>query len=148
MIVGPYGCGKTTVTGTIISNLQNTSRDKVKVLAVAPSNAATDHMTEALDRHGLKVLRVVAKSQEPKIDSSLTISQYCLHIKLKLMNHPEGITPSEKNKKETEESMKLIEEADVILTTYASARMETITSAGKFTAIIIDTFIDTCFHKK
>jgi superfamily I DNA and/or RNA helicase len=137
LIVGPYGCGKTSVIGTIVSNLLSSS-DQSKVLAVAPSNAATDNLTEALVRDGLKVLRIVAKSHEAKIDSSMPISQHCLHSKLKLVSYAEGLTPSEKNKKETEESIKLVEEADVILTTCASARMDVVKSVGKFSAVIMD----------
>lgn len=123
--------------GTIVSNLLSSS-DQSKVLAVAPSNAATDNLTEALVRDGLKVLRIVAKSHEAKIDSSMPISQHCLHSKLKLVSYAEGLTPSEKNKKETEESIKLVEEADVILTTCASARMDVVKSVGKFSAVIMD----------
>jgi superfamily I DNA and/or RNA helicase len=137
LIVGPYGCGKTSVIGTIVSNLLSSS-DQSKVLAVAPSNAATDNLTEALVRDGLKVLRIVAKSHEAKIDSCMPISQHCLHSKLKLVSYAEGLTPSEKNKKETEESIKLVEEADVILTTCASARMDVVKSVGKFSAVIMD----------
>jgi hypothetical protein len=137
LIVGPYGCGKTSVTGSIISNLLSKSEGG-KVLGVAPSNAATDNLTESLAEQGLKVLRIVAKSHESKIDSSMPISQHCLHAKLKLISYPDGATQSERNKLEAEESMKMVEEADIILSTCASSRMGVIKSVGKFSAIIMD----------
>ena len=136
LIVGPYGCGKTTVIGSIISNLINNSED-IKVLAVAPSNQATNHLTEALARVGLKVLRIVAKSHEAKIDSSMPISKHCLHIKLKQIE-ADGLTPSEKNKLEEEETSKALKEASIILTTCSAARMNAVKSIGRFSAIIMD----------
>jgi len=56
IIHGPPGTGKTTTLVAAIAELCKT--DKKPVLVTAPSNAATDHITQELGREGLRVVRV------------------------------------------------------------------------------------------
>ena len=138
LIVGPYGCGKTTVIGSIISNLTDAqNKPGNKVLAVAPSNEATNHLAMSLARAGHKVLRIVAKSYEGKIDKSMPISEHCLHMKIN-DRYQELETPAERTKRVEEECNKAINDANVILTTCAAAKMEMVKSMGKFSAIVMD----------
>lgn len=56
IIHGPPGTGKTTTLVAAIAELCKT--EKKPVLVTAPSNAATDHITQELGRQGLRVVRV------------------------------------------------------------------------------------------
>ena len=51
LVVGTPGCGKSSTIATIVHNIAL----KGQVLAVAPSNAATDNLTELLLKAGMKV---------------------------------------------------------------------------------------------
>ena len=138
LIFGPYGCGKTSVIVSIVQNL----KDEGKVLAVAPSNLASDHLTESLAGKGLKVLRVVGKARQ-KINSA--VDEHCLHIKVRDMIGDLGeLVPSEIAKMEREAREQIIDAAEVIITTCASASCEAVKSISKFSAIIVDEACQVC----
>ncbi|ETO13084.1 hypothetical protein RFI_24291, partial [Reticulomyxa filosa] len=62
LIQGPPGTGKTVTAAAIVYHLVAQKKDKV--LVVAPSNTAVDHLTLKLHATGMKVVRVAAKSRE------------------------------------------------------------------------------------
>ncbi|VDD79775.1 unnamed protein product [Mesocestoides corti] len=62
LIQGPPGTGKTVTSATIVYHLSQIHQRKV--LVVAPSNTAVDQLCEKIDRTGLKVVRVCARSRE------------------------------------------------------------------------------------
>lgn len=66
LIQGPPGTGKTVTSATLIYHLVQQFKDDVdrgKVLVVAPSNVAVDHLTEKIRSTGLDVVRVPARSR-------------------------------------------------------------------------------------
>lgn len=65
---GPPGTGKTVTTASIVYHLVR--QNQGKVLVCAPSNIAVDQLTEKINKTGVKVVRVAAKSREA-IDSSV-----------------------------------------------------------------------------
>ena len=62
LIQGPPGTGKTVTSATIIYQLVKLHGGPV--LVCAPSNTAVDQLCEKVDKTGLKVVRVCAKSRE------------------------------------------------------------------------------------
>ena len=74
LIQGPPGTGKTVTSATIIYQL--VKQHGGPVLVCAPSNTAVDQLCEKVDKTGLKVLRVCAKSREA-LDSP--VSRLALH---------------------------------------------------------------------
>ncbi len=62
LIQGPPGTGKTATSATIVYYLSRIHHRKV--LVVAPSNTAVDQLCEKIDRTGLRVVRVCARSRE------------------------------------------------------------------------------------
>lgn len=62
LIQGPPGTGKTVVSTTIVYHLVQMTKEPV--LVCAPSNVAVDQLAERIERTGLKVVRVAAKSRE------------------------------------------------------------------------------------
>ena len=62
LIQGPPGTGKTVTSATVVFHLAKMNLGQV--LACAPSNVAVDHLTEKIDKTGLKVVRLCAKSRE------------------------------------------------------------------------------------
>ena len=62
LIQGPPGTGKTVTSAAIVYHLANL--DVGKILVCAPSNIAADQLSEKIEKIGLKVVRVCAKSRE------------------------------------------------------------------------------------
>ena len=62
LIQGPPGTGKTVTSAAIVYHLAKL--DVGKVLVCAPSNIAADQLSEKIEKIGLKVVRVCAKSRE------------------------------------------------------------------------------------
>lgn len=62
LIQGPPGTGKTVTSSSIVYHLSQLGNGPV--LVCAPSNVAVDHLTERIDRTGLRVVRIAAKSRE------------------------------------------------------------------------------------
>jgi hypothetical protein len=62
LIQGPPGTGKTVTSASIVYHLSQLNSGPV--LVCAPSNVAVDHLTERIDRTGLRVVRIAAKSRE------------------------------------------------------------------------------------
>lgn len=60
LIQGPPGTGKTVTSASIVYHLSQ----RGKVLVVASSNVAVDHLTDKINQTGLRVVRVMAKSRE------------------------------------------------------------------------------------
>ena len=78
LIQGPPGTGKTVTSATIIYQLVKLHGGPV--LVCAPSNTAVDQLCEKVDKTGLKVVRVCAKSREA-LDSP--VSHLALHNQIK-----------------------------------------------------------------
>eukprot|EP00056_Hartaetosiga_gracilis_P013196 m.216508 g.216508 ORF g.216508 m.216508 type:complete len:1084 (+) comp13806_c1_seq1:31-3282(+) len=72
LIQGPPGTGKTVTSATLVYHLVQIAqeRQKGKVLVVAPSNIAVDHLTEKIHKTGVKVVRVTSTSRQD-IESSV-----------------------------------------------------------------------------
>ena len=62
LIQGPPGTGKTVTSATIVYQL--VKQHGGPILVCAPSNTAVDQLTEKVERTGLKVVRLCAKSRE------------------------------------------------------------------------------------
>lgn len=75
---GPPGTGKTVTSATIVHHLVKQTGGPV--LVCAPSNIAVDQLTEKIDKTGLKVVRLCAKSREA-IDSP--VSFLALHNQIR-----------------------------------------------------------------
>lgn len=79
LIQGPPGTGKTVTTAAIVYNL--VQKKVGKILVVANSNTAIDHITEKIHRTGVKVIRIVSKRREYMKDS---LSFLSLHDQIKM----------------------------------------------------------------
>nr|CAH8825043.1 unnamed protein product [Trichobilharzia regenti] len=75
LIQGPPGTGKTVTSASIVYHLSQIHQKKV--LVVAPSNTAVDQLCEKIDRTGLKVVRLCARSREALASP---VSRLMLHI--------------------------------------------------------------------
>lgn len=82
LIQGPPGTGKTVTSATIIYHLAKMSQNQV--LVCAPSNVAVDQLCERINRTGLKVVRLTAKSRE---DVESSVSFLALHEQVRLAEH-------------------------------------------------------------
>jgi regulator of nonsense transcripts 1 len=78
LIQGPPGTGKTVVSTTIVYHLVQMTNDPV--LVCAPSNVAVDQLAERLERTGLNVVRLAAKSRE---HLSSSVHHLTLHERVK-----------------------------------------------------------------
>ena len=79
-ILGPPGTGKTVTSATIVYQL--VKQQGGPILVCAPSNTAVDQLTEKIEKTGLKVVRLCAKSREA-IDSP--VSHLALHNQIRNM---------------------------------------------------------------
>jgi regulator of nonsense transcripts 1 len=70
LIQGPPGTGKTVTSAAIVYHLSRLNPGQ-QILVCAPSNIAVDQLTEKIDKTGLKVVRLCAKSRE-SIESPVT----------------------------------------------------------------------------
>ena len=77
---GPPGTGKTVTSATIVFQL--VKQNGGPILVCSPSNTAVDQLTEKIEKTGLKVVRVCAKSREA-IDSP--VSHLALHNQIRNM---------------------------------------------------------------
>ena len=80
LILGPPGTGKTVTSATIVYQL--VKQQGGPILVCAPSNTAVDQLTEKIEKTGLKVVRLCAKSREA-IDSP--VSHLALHNQIRNM---------------------------------------------------------------
>ena len=78
LIQGPPGTGKTVTSAAIVYHLANLNNGKV--LVCAPSNIAADQLSEKIEKIGLKVVRVCAKSRE---SISTRVEHLSLHNQLR-----------------------------------------------------------------
>ena len=102
LIQGPPGTGKTVTSAAIVYHL---AKLKVgKVLVCAPSNIAADQLSEKVEKIGLKVVRVCAKSRE---SISSRVEHLSLHNQLKNLNNKEYKRLFELLKKKEEEGIEL-----------------------------------------
>ena len=62
LIQGPPGTGKTVTSATIVYHLA--TKGDGQVIVAAPSNVAVDQLAEKIEKTGLKVVRIVARSRE------------------------------------------------------------------------------------
>ncbi|KAJ2798197.1 ATP-dependent RNA helicase, partial [Coemansia guatemalensis] len=62
LIQGPPGTGKTVTTAALVYHLAKANTGKI--LVCAPSNVAVDQLTEKVDKTGLRVVRITARSRE------------------------------------------------------------------------------------
>mmetsp|Transcript_8009 Transcript_8009/g.15773 ORF Transcript_8009/g.15773 Transcript_8009/m.15773 type:complete len:901 (-) Transcript_8009:2134-4836(-) len=75
LIQGPPGTGKTTVASYIIKYKLH-QNPGIKILACAPSNTATDNIAERLSILGIKVVRMLARSNPETAVPHLTMEAY------------------------------------------------------------------------
>ena len=78
LIQGPPGTGKTVTSAAIVYHLANL--EVGKVLVCAPSNIAADQLSEKIEKIGLKVVRVCARSRE---NISTKVEHLSLHNQLR-----------------------------------------------------------------
>jgi regulator of nonsense transcripts 1 len=77
LIQGPPGTGKTVVSTTIVYHLVKITKERV--LACAPSNVVVDQLAERLEKTGLNVVRMAARTRE-HLDSR--VDHLTLHRKV------------------------------------------------------------------
>ena len=82
LIQGPPGTGKTVTSAAIVYHLVNLKVGKV--LVCAPSNIAADQLSEKIEKIGLNVIRVCAKSRE---SISSRVEHLSLHNQLKKLSN-------------------------------------------------------------
>ena len=78
LIQGPPGTGKTVTSAAIVYHLVQLKQGKV--LVCAPSNIAADQLSEKIEKIGVRVIRVCAKSRE---SISSRVEHLTLHNQLK-----------------------------------------------------------------
>ena len=98
IVFGPPGTGKTVTSATIIYQLVKLHGGPV--LVCAPSNTAVDQLCEKVDKTGLKVVRVCAKSREA-LDSP--VAHLALHNQIKKLEGNSEYTKLQMLKEETGE---------------------------------------------
>jgi regulator of nonsense transcripts 1 len=77
LIQGPPGTGKTVTSATLVYHM--CKANEAQVLVCSPSNVAVDQLAERLQRSGLNVIRVAAKSREGVTTS---VDHLTLHTQL------------------------------------------------------------------
>lgn len=80
LIQGPPGTGKTVTSATIIYHLAKMNSGQV--LVCAPSNVAVDQLCERIEKTGLKVVRLTAKSRE---DVESSVKSLALHEQVRTL---------------------------------------------------------------
>lgn len=84
LIQGPPGTGKTTTSATIVYHLVRLTASQV--LVCAPSNVAVDQLAESLERTGLRVVRLCAKSRE---SAPSAVDHIALHTLVRALKTPD-----------------------------------------------------------
>jgi len=94
LIQGPPGTGKTVTSASIVFHLSQMGQGPV--LVCAPSNVAVDHLTERIDKTGLRVVRIAAKSREavPSSVDHLTLHQQVRQLLRDLLSNPSASSSS------------------------------------------------------
>jgi regulator of nonsense transcripts 1 len=64
LIQGPPGTGKTVTSASVVYHLATRNARGQQVLVCAPSNVAVDQLAEKIEKTGLRVVRVAARSRE------------------------------------------------------------------------------------
>jgi regulator of nonsense transcripts 1 len=84
LIQGPPGTGKTVTSASLVYHLirQNVGQ----VLVCAPSNVAVDQLAEKIEKTGLRVVRLAAKSRESTPSS---VEHLCLHTMIRNLDTPD-----------------------------------------------------------
>ena len=158
LIQGPPGTGKTVTSAAIVYHLANL--DVGKVLVCAPSNIAADQLSEKIEKIGLKVVRVCAKSRE---SISTRVEHLSLHNQLRKLEgkkeykrffemlkrkEEEGNVLSNKDhekykklKKKIEEE--IINECQVVVTTCISSFDKRLNNS-RFPIVLIDEATQAC----
>jgi regulator of nonsense transcripts 1 len=77
LIQGPPGTGKTVTSASIVYHLA--TKGDGQVIVAAPSNVAVDQLAEKIEKTGLKVVRIVARSRE-HVNSS--VEHLALHYQV------------------------------------------------------------------
>jgi regulator of nonsense transcripts 1 len=97
LIQGPPGTGKTVTSASIVYHLSQLGSGPV--LVCAPSNVAVDHLTERIDRTGLRVVRISAKSREavPSPVDHLTLHDQVRQLLRDLLVTVNATNPSDKS---------------------------------------------------
>ena len=103
LIQGPPGTGKTVTSAAIVYHLAKLKAGN-KVLVCAPSNIAADQLSEKVEKIGLKVVRVCAKSRE---SISSRVEHLSLHNQLRKLNPKEYKRLFELLKKKEEDGIDL-----------------------------------------
>ncbi|GIL94261.1 hypothetical protein Vretimale_509 [Volvox reticuliferus] len=85
LIQGPPGTGKTVTSAAIVYHLAHSGTGQV--LVAAPSNVAVDQLAHKMDRTGLKVVRLCAKTREAVASP---VEHLTLHYQVTHMAVPEG----------------------------------------------------------
>jgi regulator of nonsense transcripts 1 len=84
LIQGPPGTGKTVTSASLVYHL---ARQNVgQVLVCAPSNVAVDQLAEKIEKTGLRVVRLAAKSRESTPSS---VDHLCLHTMVRGLDTPD-----------------------------------------------------------
>ena len=158
LIQGPPGTGKTVTSAAIVYHLANL--DVGKILVCAPSNIAADQLSEKIEKIGLKVVRVCAKSRE---SISTRVEHLSLHNQLRKLEgkkeykrffemlkkkEEEGNVLSNKDhekykklKKKAEEE--IINECQVVVTTCISSFDKRLNNF-RFPIVLIDEATQAC----
>ena len=158
LIQGPPGTGKTVTSAAIVYHLARLNVGKV--LVCAPSNIAADQLSEKIEKIGLKVVRVCAKSRE---SISTRVEHLSLHNQLRKLEgkkeykrffemlkkkEEEGNVLSNKDhekykklKKKAEEE--IINECQVVVTTCISSFDKRLNSY-RFPIVLIDEATQAC----
>ena len=158
LIQGPPGTGKTVTSAAIVYHLANL--DVGKVLVCAPSNIAADQLSEKIEKIGLKVVRVCAKSRE---SISTRVEHLSLHNQLRKLEgkkeykrffemlkrkEEEGNVLSNKDHEKYKKLKKKIEEeiiegCQVVVTTCISSFDKRLNNS-RFPIVLIDEATQAC----
>jgi regulator of nonsense transcripts 1 len=84
LIQGPPGTGKTVTSASLVYHL--VQQNMGQVLVCAPSNVAVDHLAEKIEKTGLKVVRLAAKSRE---GAASTVEHLSLHHLVRYLDTPD-----------------------------------------------------------
>jgi regulator of nonsense transcripts 1 len=84
LIQGPPGTGKTVTSASIVYHLAK--QNVGQVLVCAPSNVAVDQLAEKIEKTGLRVVRIAAKSRE---STSSNVEHLCLHTLIRNLDTPD-----------------------------------------------------------
>eukprot|EP00762_Andalucia_godoyi_P002687 ANDGO_03276.mRNA.1 Regulator of nonsense transcripts 1 homolog len=78
LIQGPPGTGKTVTSAALVYHLARSIQGHGSVLVTAPSNTAVDQLSERIQRTGLRVVRLCARSRE-SVQMPPVVEQLTLH---------------------------------------------------------------------